>query len=407
MRDVRMRGFRARTKIADALAILEARTGPLAAEIVDVDGADGRVAAEDVSAAIDVPHFARAAMDGYALKSASTNGATESAPASLRVIGQTLPGRPFDGVVGAGEALRITTGAPLPAGADAVAMAEYAEEHDNIVRIARAIPPGKHVGAVGEDIVSGARILSVGRRLRPQDLGVLASAAVGRVAVVRRPRVAILITGDEIVPPGARPDGAQIVDANGPMLSALTRRDGGVPLAIDRVADRREEVRRALLAADADVVLISGGSSVGPEDHAPLVLAEIGEVAVHGVALRPASPAGFGFLGARPVFLLPGNPVSCLAAYEFFAGPTVRALGGLSRAWPHRMVAGRLDKVIVSEADRTDYVRVAVAGGRVTPIMTSGASILSSTTRADGVVLVPDDRERLEEGESVDVHLYD
>jgi molybdopterin molybdotransferase len=176
-----------------------------------------------------------------------------------------------------------------------------------------------------------------------------------------------------------------------------------------RVADRRDDVRRAmkLLAASADVLLISGGSSVGPEDHAPLVLAEVGEVAVHGVALRPAGPAGFGFLGARPVFLLPGNPVACLAAYEFFAGPTLRALGGLRRAWPHRTMRGTLTKAIVSEVDRTDYARVTVDGDRVTPIMSSGASILSSTTRADGVVLVPDARSLLEAGESVDVFLYD
>jgi molybdopterin molybdotransferase len=407
MRDVRMRGFRARTKVADALAILASRSGPLAAESVGVEDAAGRVAAEDVAALVDVPHFARAAMDGYAIRAASTAGATEAAPARLRVIGETLPGRPFAGVIGDGEAARITTGAPLPAGADAVVMAEYAEEDDGIVRIARAVTPHKHVGAIGEDIVSGARVVAKGRCLRPQDLGVLASVAVAVISVVRRPRVAILITGDEILPPGARPDGARIVDANGPMLTALARRDGAELAPIARVADRREHVREALLAADADAILVSGGSSVGPEDHAPLVLAEIGEVAVHGVALRPAGPAGFGFLGARPVFLLPGNPVSCLAAYELFAGPTIRALGGRSRTWPHRTMRGVLAAAIASEPDRTDYVRVVVDGARVTPLMTSGASILSSTTRADGVVLVPDEREHLDVGEPVDVFLYD
>jgi molybdopterin molybdotransferase len=165
---------------------------------------------------------------------------------------------------------------------------------------------------------------------------------------------------------------------------------------------------RAVFAAHAgDVLLVSGGTSVGPEDHAPIVLAELGEVAVHGVALRPASPAGFGFLSGGPVFLLPGNPVSCLCAYEFFAGPVIRALGGRSRAWPHRRARLPLAAKIVSELGRTDYMRVSIVDGRVVPIMTSGASILSSTTRADGVVLVAAHHEGHGEGEPVEVHLYD
>src|SRR5262249_46643849 len=161
----------------------------------------------------------------------------------------------------------------------------------------------------------------------PQDVGLLASLGVAEVTVVRRPRVALLVTGDELLPPGSKPEGYRIVDSNSVMLAALVRRDGGVPGAVRYLPDRREAVRSALLEADADALLVSGGSSVGKEDHAPAVLAELGEVTVHGVALRPASPAGLGFLSGgqecpphRPVFLLPGNPVSCLCAYDLFAG---------------------------------------------------------------------------------------
>ncbi|HVY44940.1 MAG TPA: gephyrin-like molybdotransferase Glp [Minicystis sp.] len=412
MRDVRMRGFRARTPVADALLLLEARTGPLAAERVALAEADGRVAAEDVAAEVSVPHFARAAMDGFALRGESTFGASTQAPATLALVGASMPGRPFDGDVGPGEAVSIATGAPLPRGADAVLMAEHAEERDGgrtrrVVLAFAPVAPKRHVGAAGEDIEVGARVVAAGRRLRPQDLGVLASVGVAEIAVVRRPRVRVLVTGDEILAPGARPDGARIVDANGPMLAALARRDGAARVDVVRAPDRRDAVRAAIADAECDVVLVSGGSSVGPEDHAPVVLAELGELLVHGVAMRPASPAGFGFVGARPVFLLPGNPVSCLAAYEFFAGPTIRALGGRRRAWPHPRVRGVLAAKIASELGRTDYVRVALDGGRVTPIMTSGASILSSTTRADGVVLVPADREGHAEGEAVEVLLYD
>jgi molybdopterin molybdotransferase len=191
------------------------------------------------------------------------------------------------------------------------------------------------------------------------------------------------------------------------MLAALARRDGGLPGEPRLVPDRREAVRDALLAAEADVILISGGSSVGLEDHAPRVLAEAGELAVHGVALRPAAPAGFGFLGPRPVFLLPGNPVSCLCAYDLFAGPALRRLGGRPMDLPYRRVSLPLARKIASAVGRVDYVRVRIEGGQVEPLAVSGASALSSTTRADGFVLTPRDSEGCAPGETVEVYLYD
>jgi molybdopterin molybdotransferase len=352
-------------------------------------------------------------MDGFALAGESTFGATAYAPVELAIAGDSFPGRPFAGAVRRGEAARITTGAPVPEGADAVLMAEHADEIDRdgarVVRIREPVAPGKHVGAAGEDVRAGDVVVARGRRLRPQDLGVLASVGVGTVRAVRRPLVRVVITGDELLPPGRTPEGPFIVDANSLVLDALARRDGAAAVAVVRVPDRRELVRDAIASATEEVVLVSGGSSVGPEDHAPLVLAEIGEVAVHGVAMRPSSPAGFGFFGEgrrQVAFLLPGNPVSCLCAYEFFAGPTIRALGGLPRAWPHARKACRVKAKIVSELGRTDYVRVKVEGDEVTPIMTSGASILSSTTRADGVVIVAEGDEGHAEGTLVEVLLY-
>lgn len=231
---------------------------------------------------------------------------------------------------------------------------------------------------------------------------------------MRRPRVATLVTGDELLPPGSRPEGARIVDSNSVMLRALAERDGGEPLPARRVPDREAEVRAALAEAEADVLLVSGGSSVGREDHAPRVVAELGRLDAHGVAMRPSSPAGVGRLPARTeggrerwVFLLPGNPVSCLCAYEFFAGPSVRALGGLPRRWPHRRLRVPLGRKIASAVGRVDYVRVALEEGRAAPLATSGASILSSTVRAAGCVIVPRGREGMPEGETVEVLLYD
>src|SRR5262249_36109385 len=181
--------------------------------------------------------------------------------------------------------------------------------------------------------------------------------------------------------------------SNSVMLAALVRRDGGIPAVAPLIPDNRAAVTEAMQSATADVILVSGGSSVGKEDHAPQVLAELGELAVHGVALRPASPAGMGFLGGRPVFLLPGNPVSCLCAYDLFAGRGVRRLGGRFMDLPYRTCVLPLARKIASAVGRVDYVRVVIHDGSVEPLATSGASILSSTTRADGFVLVPRDSE--------------
>jgi molybdopterin molybdotransferase len=408
MRDVRMHGFRERTSVSAAIAILERRTAPLGAERVSVSAAHGRVAAEAVIAGVDVPAFARSAMDGFAVVGESTFGASAQAPVELALIGETKAGRRFGGTLRHGEAVRITTGAPIPTGADAIVMAEVAEASGDTVRVREPVAPGKHVSAVGEDLRRGDLVVERGRRLRPQDVGALASVGVAEILLVRRPRVSIAITGDEVLPAGAMPRDALISDADGPMLRALAERDGAGAIELRYLPDDRDALRALFAAEGGDVLVVSGGSSVGPEDHAPTVLAELGEVAVHGVALRPASPAGFGFLpGGCPVFLLPGNPVSCLCAYEFFAGPTIRALGGRSRAWPHRRVKLPLAAKIVSELGRTDYMRVSIRDGRVVPIMTSGASILSSTTRADGVVIVAADHEGHGEGEEVEVQLYD
>jgi molybdopterin molybdotransferase len=415
MRDVRMRGFAERADVEDVERFVAERVAPLDAVSVEILACVGRVLAEDVRSQVDVPGFARSAMDGYAVRGEDTFGASDYDPLSLGLVGESLPGRPFAGSVGAGEAVRIMTGAMLPKGADAVVMAEVCAELAGRVEVREAVAPQRHVGAPGEDIRAGARVLRAGRRLRPQDAGLLASIGRARVSCVRRPRVALLVTGDELLPPGSRPEGARIVDSNSVVLRALAERDGAEVLPHEILPDREEVIREALAGAEAEVLLVSGGSSVGQEDHAPHLVARLGSLDFHGVAMRPSSPAGVGRLPPRGpgggreriVFLLPGNPVSCLCAYEFFAGPAIRALGGRPRAWPHRRVRLPLARKISSAIGRVDYVRVAVEDGRVTPISTSGASILSSTVRAAGAVIVPRGCEGMPEGEEVEVLLYD
>ena len=263
------------------------------------------------------------------------------------------------------------------------------------------------MGRVGEDVRVGQQVLRAGRVLRPQDVGLLSAMGVGEVEVVSLPAVGILTTGNELLPPFSAPVGHRITDANAPMLDALVRRDGGRVLTPIRVADQYEAVRDAIRACPADVILISGGSSVGEEDHAPRAVAESGELLVHGVALRPASPTGVGIVGGKFVFLLPGNPVSCLCAYDLFAGPVVRTLGGRNWEMPYRAVELRVGAKVVSAVGRVDYVRVAVAGGVAEPLAVSGASILSTAVFADGFALIDQDSEGVPPGGVVVVHLYD
>jgi molybdopterin molybdotransferase len=407
MRDVRMKGFAERADVEVVDAWLARHTLPLEVEDVDLLECPGRVLAEDVRAGFAVPGFPRSAMDGYAVRGEDTFGASEYDPIPLSLLGLSLPGAPFAGRVESGQAVRIMTGAPVPDGADAVVMAEVCSERDDRVEVREAVAPQKNVGAVGEDIAVGDDVLRAGRRLRAQDAGLLSSIGRARVGCVRRPRVRLVVTGDELLPAGSEPEGSRIVDSNSVVLRSLVARDGGVVLPFEILPDEPERIREAMVSGDADVVLVSGGSSVGQEDHAPRLLAESGELAFHGISMRPSSPAGLGRIGERFVFLLPGNPVSCLCAYEFFAGPTLRGLGGRRREWPHRRVRLPLARKIASAIGRTDYVRVAVEAGKAVPLATSGASILSSTVRAAGCVIVPREQEGMPEGDEVEVLLYD
>jgi molybdopterin molybdotransferase len=410
--DVRMRGFRVRVPLEAALAEAQRGLQPLPAVERALAGVAGRVLAADVRSEVSVPPFRRAAMDGYAVQAADTFGATLYDPVRLRLEGEILPGTEAAHPLTAGTACRIMTGARVPEGADAVLMAEHAAEEAGpegaSVLVQAAVPPQKNVGRIGEDIEVGQIVLHAGRRLRPQDVGLLASIGHSPVPVVRQPRVHIVVTGNELLPPGSRPEGTRIVDSNTPMLEALVARDGGVVEQTHRLGDDPEAIEAALRSPGADVIICAGGSSVGREDFLPVLCRQIGELPIHGVAMRPSAPTGIGRLGGARLFLLPGNPVSCLAAYDTFAGPVVRALGGLPLRPPYQTRKLPLARKLVSQIGRLDYARVALTkDGRVEPLAISGASILSSTTRAAGYVVVPTDSEGLPEGSEVDVFFYD
>lgn len=411
--DVRMRGFSRRTTVEAAIAWIDEHVRVLDSEQIALDRAAGRVLAAAVVSQFDVPQFDRAMMDGYAVRAADVEGAGQYNRLPLTVIGEALPGRPFRQNIAPGQSARIMTGAPLPDGADAVLPAELVDVDGQKLFAVGEVTPGKHIGRRGEDIQAGTEVLLAGRVLRPQDLGVLSSIGSGEVHVVRRPHVNLILTGNELLPSGQTPTGFHIADANGPMLAALVERDGAAIASQQIVCDDRGAILAALRSG-GEIVIVSGGSSVGIEDHVPVLVAEHGELAVHGVAMRPSSPTGMGTFEGRLVFLLPGNPVSCLCAYDFFAGRAVRALGGRSRAWPYRSQSVVLARKISSMIGRLDYARVRFSGrtdesGRplAEPLSIAGASILSSTTRADGFVIVPADSEGYPPGAAIEMWLYD
>ena len=407
--DPRMRGFRSRVSVESVLEWVDRQIRPVDLMFASLEGAGGCILAADIISRVAVPGFDRAAMDGFAVRGEETFGADPYSPIVFEVIGQIRPGSCSADFVGRGQAAEIATGAPMPSGSDTVVKVESTESDGRFVRVFEPSPPGRHVGRRGEDIAEGDVVLKSGRLLRPQDLGVLSSIGIECVPIMGTPRVAILATGDELLWPGRKPVGYAIPDSNSPMLQALVRRDGGRPYTHGPLADDREKLRAEILTVlkYTDALLISGGTSTGPEDHAPGLIAELGELVFHGIAIRPASPAGLGLIGGKPVVLLPGNPVSCLCAYDFFAGPIIRRLGGRGLAWPYRSIRLPLSQKLSSVVGRVDYARVSVVEEKVEPLAISGASILSSTTRADGFVVVPADLEGYPVGATVTVWLYD
>ncbi|MEZ5582635.1 MAG: molybdopterin molybdotransferase MoeA [Candidatus Competibacteraceae bacterium] len=353
--DSRMRGFAQRARVEDALSWLDDTFTVGGMEWIPLPEAHGRVLAQPISAISDWPLSNHATMDGYALRGVETVGASPYNPLTFTVRGEALPGVPYLDTVPPGQTVRISTGAALPTGADAVLAAEYAVANDKTIEVTNAIPPGENVRRRGTDYRQGASILKAGRWLRPADGGLLATLGHTQVQVIQRPRVRLIVTGTELAhwsehqPPR---------ESHSLMLRSLLQRDGAVLESVAHVPDDPAMIRDALLKPGADLICVIGGSSVGQEDVVPLALAEVGEVVFHGFALRPARSAGMGLLGASGVLLLPGNPAACLCAYDLFARRAIQLQGGRSPHWPYPSRVVPVAKKIVSAVGRLDYYRI-------------------------------------------------
>jgi molybdopterin molybdotransferase len=376
---------RALLSIEAARAEVASRCVSLAAEPVAVEDARGRVLAADLLAAADVPHFDNSAMDGFAVRSDASRG-------MLRIVDESRAGRPASRTLAAGEAIRISTGASMPAGADAVAPVEQAHEVDGHVTLAATVAPGQHVRRAGEDLRAGMVVLAAGTALGPGALSVAVGAGVGTATCARRPRVAILATGDELRSPGSPLGPGEIHNSNAVMLAALAAQDGAEVLAATAVPDSREATKAALAAAlgDADVVVLSGGVSVGPHDHVKPALEALGVTErFWRVDLQPGKPTWFGTRGAQLVFGLPGNPVSSFVTFALFVRPALRGLQGAEPLPPREQAILTED---VLRRGRTQAVRVRLTAGdgtlRATPTGAQGSHMTASLASADALAFV-------------------
>jgi molybdopterin molybdotransferase len=386
--------------IAEARSAVAGAVAPLETERVGVHAALGRVLAEPVVAAGDVPPFANAAMDGFALRSSP-------AGANLRITGESRAGAPSAVAVGPGEAVRISTGAMLPAGADAVLQIELVDVDGDRVTINDDVAAGRNVREAGEDMRAATTVLEPGTRLGAAELGVAVTAGRADLAVGRRPRVAVVATGDELVAPGATLQPGQIHDSNAVSLAALARSAGADVGGTTNAGDTRDATERALSAAleDADVLVVSGGVSVGPHDHVKPALEALGvEQRFWRVALRPGKPTWFGTRERKLVFGLPGNPVSAMVTFHLFVRPALLALQGAPFS-PGPVRAARLGVPIPRNPDRDEAVRVRLDADVATPTGPQGSHVLTSMLGADALAIVTAGDGVVDAGETVQVEL--
>jgi len=388
-------------KLAAARLSLMAETVPLAESL-------GRVLAKDVAADRDYPPFHRSIRDGFAVRSADVS----RVPTLLRLRGEVRAGQPFEGAAAAGECVSIMTGAPLPAGCDAVVMVEHTEAHSGEIQVRRTVSAGENVVRQGSEAATGARILEKGKRLGAGELGLLAAVGKSQVTVFARPAVAILATGDEIVPVEQRPEWFQVRNSNTLVLAAQVAAAGGIPRLLGVAPDRPEALRTLIQEGlSADLLVLSGGISVGKYDFAAQVLADLGaDFFFQGVALRPGKPLAFGRASGRFFFALPGNPISTLVTFALFVRPALAVLGGASFS-PPVFLRARLASPKVQTGDLTVFLpaRLDHRGGDavVSTVGWQGSGDLVALAAANCFLVVHPGQAQLTDGDWAEVMLKD
>lgn len=405
---VRLKGFQKLTSTDDALqkwfSILE--IAKPTALMIPLTEALNRVVADGIIADEDLPRFDKSAVDGYALSSESTVGASQFKPSHVKLTESDF--------IGSKEAKQVWTGTPIPNGADAVVMIENTQRHGVDVEVWMPLAPGDNVSRKGEDIKKGEPVVQTGTRLNPYHLGLLAALGRSQVKVADEPKIAILATGNELAPEGKKPVQGQIYDSNRTMFAAMCHELGAEPvdlgIAKDDIDDIAHKIKSGLQIADA--ILTTGGTSVGGLDLVPDAVNKLGKpgIVVHGVALRPGMPTALAVLESKPVMVLSGNPVAAIVGFEVFARPLICRMLGMKREEPRPMVKVMMTRKVSAALGRKTFVRVKVfmknSEAFAEPVSARGSGSISTMTRGNGFVIVPEGREGLAEGEAVTVHLF-
>ena len=398
---------------AEVLAVIQ-EFEPLSAENVPTVEALGRALAEDIRSPVNLPDFDRATMDGFAVRASETTGASESSAIQLEFVGNVRMGEVPDFEIGRGQAAKIPTGGMLPKGADAVVMDEYTSFADpETAQITRGAAPHENVVRIGQDIQYGTTVLQAGAVLRAQDLGALCGLGITSIPVWRKPRVAILATGDEVVDPSETPRMGQIRDINRFTLNALTTEAGGIPVPLGIVGDDPKALEATVRRAfeENDVILMSGGSSMGQRDHSVEIIDSLGEpgVLIHGVSVKPGKPLIVGRIGKKAVIGVPGHPVSNMMVFQVFLKPLVHRLAGRKDEKEGISTEAVLARNLPSASGREDYIRVRLerdGDGLVAHPVLGSSSMISTMVRADGFIIVDVNTEGLAQGERVRVYSF-
>jgi molybdopterin molybdotransferase len=384
---------------------------PLGSLQVPLTEAYGCVLAEDVVADHDMPDFASSAMDGFAVRSSDIAGASPDQPVELKIVGRALIGRRPESTVGGHEASRIATGAPIPAGADTIVPVENAEVLGEVVRIIEPAPEGRHIRPVGEDVRSGTVLVEQGRRLGAPELGLLANAGFPHPVVHPRPRVIVLSTGDELIPPTEQPEFGQVRDSNAYTIFGALREAGAIPVLAGIVKDDVEQLKETLLVHEiqADAFISTGGVSVGERDVVKAAFFRRGDLDFYKVAMQPGMPQGFGRIEGKPYWGLPGNPVSVFVSFEVFVRPALMKMLGRSQV-RRPEVNATLTHEVSGPVGKLQFARVVVARGAdgwsATPTGGRGSNLISTVSRANGLAMIPIGTETAPAGSQVRVMLF-
>jgi molybdopterin molybdotransferase len=406
---MRKEGFGGLVSLSEALETLRAMAAPVGNEKVELDNALGRVLAEDIVSEISVPHFRKSAMDGFAVIASDTFGAGNTGPLKLTVVDSAMPGMASAREVKQGECIEIATGAPLPQGADSVLMVEYTEAKGEKLTVYKSVAPGENVVEIGSDMKKGTRVLKEGTRLNSMRTGVLASLGISSVSIRKRPVVGVLSSGNEVVSIGEPLSEGTIYNINSRTITDALLEQGCEVVDFGIARDRREELKSAISKGmeKCDFLLVSGGSSLGSEDLMKEVVSELGELLIHGIAVKPGKPTVVARIEGKLMIGLPGYPTSALSNFHILVLPVLDKMTGMRRE--ERIVEANLTRKIVSSIGRYEFLPVKVEekqGERLAVPVLRGSSAITTLATADGFVEISENTEVLKKDETVRVKLF-